>query len=71
MQRLNGYCFHHSTVELINSQVQLRGVETRGYVIVSTGKASILSCDHKPVWKDQQLKSKATWVGSVESMQVG
>ena len=57
-------------VELYNSQVMLKGLETPGYVIVGAAKASILSRDHQPVWKDRNLKSKTTWVGSVECMQV-
>lgn len=59
------------SVELYNSQAMLRGCETHGYVIVSAAKASLLSCDHKPVWKNQQeVRSKMTLVGSIESMQV-
>ena len=58
------------SVEFSNSQVMLRGCETAGYVIVSAAAASILSCHHKPMWQQQQLKSKMSWVGSVECMQV-
>jgi len=58
------------TVELYNSQVMLRGCETNGYVIASAAKTSLLSCDHRPVWIQQQLQSKSTLVGSVECMQV-
>jgi len=57
-------------VELYNSQVMLRGCETKGYVIASAAKTSLLSCDHRPVWIQQQLQSKSTLVGSVECMQV-
>ena len=59
------------SVEFSNSQVMLRGCETPGYVIVSAAAASIVSCHHKPMWQQQQLKSKTSWVGSVECMQVG
>ena len=48
----------------------LRGKETAGYVIVSAGKASILSREHQPVWRQRQPRSKTTWVGCVEFMQV-
>jgi hypothetical protein len=48
----------------------LRGNETNGYVIASAAKTSLLSCDHKPIWSNQQLMSKTTLVGSVECMQV-
>lgn len=58
------------SVELVNSQVMLRGCETSGYVIVSAAKAKILQRLHSPVWKDRSLVSKTTWVGSFECMQV-
>ena len=48
----------------------VKGCETQGFVIVAMAKARILSCDHNPVWWHHQLKSKDTWVGDVECMQV-
>jgi hypothetical protein len=63
--------FFHA-VELYNSQAMLRGSESQGYVVVSAAKASLLSCEHKAVWKSQhEVRSKMTLVGSIESMQVG
>lgn len=56
-------------IELINSQVILRGCETKGYVIASAAKCQIWQKIHRPVWKDLTLLSKETWVGSVECMQ--
>lgn len=56
-------------IELINSQVVLRGCETSGYVIASAAKCQIWQKIHKPVWKERTLLSKETWVGSVDSMQ--
>ncbi|XP_064459763.1 protein hobbit-like [Ornithodoros turicata] len=56
-------------IELVNSQVMLRGCETSGYVIVSAAKAQILQRVHSPVWKENTLVSKTTWVGSLECMQ--
>ena len=56
-------------VALINSQVLLKGCETKGYVIVSAAKAEILQKIHCPVWKDHSLVSKTTWVGTLDSMQ--
>lgn len=48
----------------------MKGCETPGHVIVSAANAQVLSCNHVPIWKDNQLRSKTTWVGSVECMQV-
>lgn len=56
-------------IELINSQVILRGCETKGYVIASAAKCQIWQKIHRPVWKELTLLSKETWVGSVECMQ--
>ena len=57
-------------VELYNSQALLRGCESPGYVIVSAAKASLLACDHRPVWRDRQIRSKSTLVGTIDCMQV-
>ncbi|KAI1295879.1 Uncharacterized protein HDE_05272 [Halotydeus destructor] len=56
-------------IELINSQVMLRGCETSGYIIVSAAKTQLWQKVHRPVWKDRTLYSKHSWVGSVECMQ--
>lgn len=56
-------------VALVNSQVLLKGCETKGYVILSAAKAEILQRVHHPVWKHRTLVSKTTWVGSLECMQ--
>lgn len=63
------YYFIIILVALINSQVLLKGCETKGYVIVSAAKAEILQRIHRPVWKDHSLVSKTTWVGTLDSMQ--
>lgn len=47
----------------------LKGIETKGYVILSAAKAEILQRVHKPVWKERTLVSKTTWLGSLECMQ--
>ncbi|XP_065335800.1 protein hobbit [Cloeon dipterum] len=56
-------------IVLVNSQVLLKGCETKGYVIMSAAKAQILQRIHRPVWKQHTLVSKTTWVGSLECMQ--
>lgn len=61
--------FSFFTVALVNSQVLLKGCETKGYVIMSAAKAEILKKIHRPVWKDRTLVSKTSWVGSLECMQ--
>ncbi|XP_033731035.1 protein KIAA0100-like, partial [Pecten maximus] len=61
--------FKNWRIELHNSQMMVKGCETSGYVIVSAAKAQIVSCTHRPVWQDNQLRSKTSWVTSVECMQ--
>lgn len=56
-------------IELVNSQVMLRGCETSGYVIASSAKTQIWQKIHRPVWKEHTLYSKQSWVGAVEFMQ--
>lgn len=56
-------------IELVNSQVLLRGCETSGYVIVSAAKTQIWQTIHRPVWKDRNLLTKTSWVGTLDCMQ--
>ncbi|XP_015794775.1 protein KIAA0100-like [Tetranychus urticae] len=56
-------------IELVNSQVMLRGCETFGYMIVSASKTQIVQKLYTPVWKDRTLLSKTSLVGSIEGMQ--
>ena len=45
-------------IELVNSQVLLKGCETKGYIIISAAQAKILQRLHPPVWRDRSLVSK-------------
>jgi len=56
-------------IELVNSQVLLKGIETRGYVIISAARATISQNICRPVWKEKTLLSKTTWSGGLETMQ--
>ncbi|XP_066979648.1 LOW QUALITY PROTEIN: protein hobbit [Macrobrachium rosenbergii] len=56
-------------IQLVNSQVLLKGCETQGYVILSAAKSEILQRIHRPVWQDHSLVTKTTWFGSLECMQ--
>jgi hypothetical protein len=69
LRSFNELCILFSLVALVNSQVLLKGCETKGYVILSAAKAEILQRVHRPAWKDRTLVSKTTWVGLLECMQ--
>lgn len=56
-------------IELVNSQVLLKGCETRGYIIISAAQAKILQRLHPPVWRDRSLVSKTSWTCSLDGMQ--
>ena len=56
-------------IELVNSQVLLKGIETKGYVIISAARANINQNMCRPVWRDKTLLSKTTWSGGLETMQ--
>ena len=56
-------------IQLINSQVLLKGPETKGYVIISAAQSQICQRIHRPTWRDQSLVTKTTWSGSLECMQ--
>jgi hypothetical protein len=47
----------------------LRGIESRGYVILSAAVALVDQYRHKPVWRDQQLCDKTSWNGDLQAMQ--
>ena len=57
------------SIELVNSQVLLKGIESAGYVIISAARATINQNMCKPVWRDKTLLSKTTWSGGLETMQ--
>ncbi|XP_072326063.1 bridge-like lipid transfer protein family member 2 isoform X2 [Scyliorhinus torazame] len=56
-------------IELVNSQVMLRGAETVGCVFVSASKAQLLQCLHHPAWYNDTLKQKTTWTCLLDGMQ--
>ncbi|XP_059829672.1 bridge-like lipid transfer protein family member 2 isoform X1 [Hypanus sabinus] len=56
-------------IELVNSQVMLRGAETVGCVFVSAAKAQLMQCLYHPAWYNDTLKQKATWTCLLDGMQ--
>ena len=50
------------SISFINSQVLLKGIETRGHLIMSAAKAHVEHNLHKPVWINDSVFSKSSWV---------
>jgi hypothetical protein len=59
---------HTLHIELTYSQIALRGIESRGYVILSAKLALVDQYRHKPIWRDQQLCDKTSWHGDLQAM---
>ena len=59
---------HTLHIELADSQIALRGIESRGYVILSATNALVDQYRHKPVWRDQQLCDKTSWHVDLQGM---
>lgn len=56
-----------------NSYVQFffnQGPKTQGYMILTAAEADFINRDHKIAWRDGQLMSKSSWIGSLNDMQV-
>ena len=55
------------SISFINSQVLLKGIETRGHLIMSAAKAHVEHNLHKPVWINDGVFSKSSWVSYLKS----
>ena len=60
----------YTVVELSNTQLALQGTDTKGFVMVTSTMSRILNYEHKPQWREGDLKIKKSWVAKVEEMQV-
>ncbi|CAF4612465.1 unnamed protein product, partial [Rotaria sp. Silwood2] len=60
---------HTLHIELGDGKTAVRGIESRGYVILSAGLALVDQYRHKAVWRDQQLCDKTSWHGNLQGMQ--
>ena len=65
------FYFHNDvTVELSNTQLALQGTDTKGFVMITSTMSRILNYEHKPQWREGDLRIKKSWVAKVEEMQV-
>ena len=47
-----------------------QGPKTQGYIIATASEADFHSNEHEVRWRDRQLTTKMSWVGSLEGTQV-
>lgn len=47
-----------------------QGPKTQGYIILTAAEADLINREHKISWRDEQLTSKSSWMGSLNDMQI-
>ncbi|CAK8698010.1 unnamed protein product [Clavelina lepadiformis] len=57
-------------IKFVNCQAMLKGPQTQGYMIMTASQADFLNRDHRVSWRDGQLTTKSSWVGSLSGTQV-
>jgi len=62
--------YEYFIVELSNTQLALQGTDSKGFVMVTSAMSRILNYEHKPQWREGDLRIKKSWVAKVEEMQV-
>uniref|UniRef100_A0A915IWU7 FMP27/BLTP2/Hobbit GFWDK motif-containing RBG unit domain-containing protein n=1 Tax=Romanomermis culicivorax TaxID=13658 RepID=A0A915IWU7_ROMCU len=69
LSQMDDVLFTKWQIEVMNSQVMLKGCETSGYVLCTAAKAQITQRLHSPVWRENQLLAKTTWIAMLNGMQ--
>ncbi|KAL5477873.1 hypothetical protein EMCRGX_G024726 [Ephydatia muelleri] len=60
---------HNWSIELLNIQITLHGIEQSGFLIVSSNVAQIYGREHEPKVREGDLVKKTSWVSTLSDVQ--
>ena len=63
-------CLCCTSVELVNTQVTLEGIEHPGFVVASSYVAQVFGCEHEQSLREGDLVTKNSWIAKVQDVQV-